>query len=508
MRSHIHELWEDLELSPQYPEPDLDRVMDRVMDQIEAEEPEHPASQTRRRRPMHKKKLLLSLAAALVVLTGSAVAVANHYGVLDLFFTGDTSQLEPYVQTDLGSAENEDYRFTVNSAYYDGMTVYATVTVEGLNEQAVEDLKSSRADADAHREMWGDELADNMIERRGSGPDTIRTNAWDVVEAARPGERLGGSGGSSEIQAPSDTSRSWRVRVMFECWLGPLDTPLKLWANWMGEEYAVEVPLDTVAGSVHLEPNQEFLFNPLNGQRAILTEATLTPTLLYYEIQSVGERKTDTGWDAMDGRFILKMKDGSLITSSQLGHTGGGSYDWNNNHFIFRVDFTAVKFTDVNEVESVIFGDTEFPLDGSEPTLAKEDERFYPFYVSYYDEDGPWYTDVEALCRGLGAEYIWDEDTQTATATYRDVTIQMTVGSNRVLVNGEPLELTGDVQDEEHRLIEDAPQPIQLKNGVLIAPNYLFSHDGIAGGVWDIDISMLHLDGLVTPDPNRVVVLP
>ena len=259
---------------------------------------------------------------------------------------------------------------------------------------------------------------------------------------------------------------------------------------------------------MHLEPNQEFLFNPLNGQRAILTEATLTPTLLYYEIQSVGERKTDTGWDAMDGRFILKMKDGSLITSSQLGHTGGGSYDWNNNHFIFRVDFTAVKFTDVNEVESVIFGDTEFPLDGSEPTLAKEDERFYPFYVSYYDEDGPWYTDVEALCRGLGAEYIWDEDTQTATATYRDVTIQMTVGSNRVLVNGEPLELTGDVQDEEHRLIEDAPQPIQLKNGVLIAPNYLFSHDGIAGGVWDIDISMLHLDGLVTPDPNRVVVLP
>lgn len=104
MRSHIHELWEDLELSPQYPEPGLDRVMDRVMDQIEAEEPELPTSQTRRRRPMHKKKLLLSLAAALVVLTGSAVAVANHYGVLDVFFKGDTSGLESYVQTELGSA--------------------------------------------------------------------------------------------------------------------------------------------------------------------------------------------------------------------------------------------------------------------------------------------------------------------------------------------------------------------------------------------------------------------
>lgn len=479
-----------------------EELMEQVLAQAAAGTPE------KGRRPMHKKKLFLAMAAALVVLTGSAVAVANHYGVLDLFFTGDTSQLEPYVQTDLGSAENEDYRFTVNSAYYDGMTVYATVTVEGLNEQAVEDLKSSRADADAHREIWGDELADNMIERRGSGPDTIRTNAWDVVEAARPGERLGGSGGSGEIQAPSDISRSWSVRVMFECWLGPLDTPLKLWANWMGEEYAVEVPLDTVVGSAHLEPNQEFLFNSLNGQRAILTEATLTPTQLYYEIQSVGVRKTDTGWDATDGRFVLKMKDGTLITSSQLGHTSAGHCDWKSNHFAFQVGFTDVKFTDVNEVESIIFGDTEFPLDGSEPIPAEADERFYPFCVHYYNDDGPWYTDVEALCQGLGAEYVWDADTQTATATYRDVTIQMTVGSNRVLVNGEPLALTGDVQDEEHHLIEDAPQLIQLKNGVLIAPNYLFSHDGIAGGVWDIDISMLHLDGQITPDPNRVVVLP
>ena len=184
MRSHIHELWEDLELSPQYPEPDLDRVMDRVMDQIEAEEPEHPASQTRRRRPMHKKKLLLSLAAALVVLTGSAVAVGNHLGLLDVFFKGDTSGLEPYVQTELGSAENEDFRFTVDSAYYDGMNVYATVTIEGLNEEAVDDLMHSRSDGEFHREMWGDEMAEHLMESGGTGPDTIMSNQEEVTEAA------------------------------------------------------------------------------------------------------------------------------------------------------------------------------------------------------------------------------------------------------------------------------------------------------------------------------------
>ena len=211
MRSHIHELWEELDLEPLYPEPDLDRVMDQVMDRIAAEEPQAEGTAhviKERRRPMHKRKLLLSLAAALVVLTGSAVAVGSQLGLLNVFFQGDTSGLEPYVQTDLGSAENEDFRFTVNSAYYDGMTVYATVTVEGLNEQAVEDLKSNRADAEAHREMWGDALADNMLETGKFGPDTIRANQDEVTEAAGFWYS-GGNGGIHELEVPSDTSRSW-----------------------------------------------------------------------------------------------------------------------------------------------------------------------------------------------------------------------------------------------------------------------------------------------------------
>ena len=297
---------------------------------------------------------------------------------------------------------------------------------------------------------------------------------------------------------------------MFECWLGPLDTPLKLWANWMGEEYAVEVPLDTVVGSAHLEPNQEFLFNPLNGQRAILTEATLTPTQLYYEIQTMGEMKTDTGWDVMDGRFVLKMKDGSLITSSQLNGLGsGGKYGWGDGEFAYGVEFNKVRFSDVSEVEAIIFGDTEFPLDGSEPTLADESERFYPFYVPRYDENGPWCTDVEALCRGLGAEYIWDEDTQTATATYRDVTIQMTVGSSQVLVNGKPVELTGSIWDEELQdWIDDVPLPIAREDGMLLAPTYLFYNWSAIGDTWDVSISYLHVDGQVNLDPDRLVVLP
>ena len=156
---------------------------------------------------------------------------------------------------------------------------------------------------------------------------------------------------------------------------------------------------------------------------------------------------------------------------------------------------------------SIIFGDTEFPLDGSEPTLAEEDERLYPFFVPRYGEEGPFYTNMEALCQGLGAEYIWDADTQTATATYRDVTVEMTVGSSQVLVNGEPMELTDEMWDEERQELVEVPMPVRMENGKLVAPTYLFSVSRTTGGVWDIGISYIHIGDTMEQDPDRLVVL-
>lgn len=474
MRSHIHELWEDLELTPLYPEPDLDRVMDRVISQIQEEEPELPSGQTKRRRPMHKKKLLLSLAAALVVLTGSAVAVANHYGVLDLFFTGDTSALEPYVQTDLGSSENEDFRFTVNSAYYDGMSVYAVVTVEGLNEQAVEDLKENRADADAHREAWGDAMAEHMLETGGSGPDTIRSNQNDVTQAAGFWYS-GGSSGIHELESPSDTSRSWQVDFTFQRWLGPLDTPLKVWAGLMGEEYAVEIPLDHTTGAVHLETDRAFVLNPLTGQQGALKEVALSPTMLYYRVELRNDPGDAPGWEA-DDWFALRMADGSVKTANELDASSSMGYDIETGERNYRVELQSLEFSQASQAAALILGDTEFPLDGSEPFPAQLEEK--PFFCRMY-ADTPWRAPFEALCRGLGADYAWDEETQTAVGTYRDVTIQVTAGASQILVDDAPVDLYETREDETGTQQSDSITAA-VRDGDLVVPNYALQ-------AWDLE---------------------
>ena len=300
------------------------------------------------------------------------------------------------------------------------------------------------------------------------------------------GHTYSGTGcGGGELPAPSDTSRSWRVNVSFEHWMGPLDTPLKIWAGFMGEAYAVEIPLDTTVGSAHLESNQEFLLNNLTGARAVLREVALTPTQLYYEYQSIGEDVPDTAdmsaSDASKYWFILKMKDGSLLTASQIGFNGGsgGTSDSNTGIHFFHFKFKSVKFSEVSEVESIILGDMEFPLDGSKPFPAEIDAHLYPFQTELLrypvqDEERNYIADVEALCQGLGADYQWDEQTKTATAAYRGVTVSLTVGSATALVNGEPVEITTTVNGESGEDVV-VPMAVVERDGKVAALVSVFS---------------------------------
>ena len=66
----------------------------------------------------------------------------------------------------------------------------------------------------------------------------------------------------------------------------------------------------------------------------------------------------------------------------------------------------------------------------------------------------------------LGADYQWDEATQTATATYRGVTLTMTVGQSSYQRNGETVELIlGNYYDETRRIIRNSPSISLLRTG-------------------------------------------
>ena len=65
---------------------------------------------------------------------------------------------------------------------------------------------------------------------------------------------------------------------------------------------------------------------------------------------------------------------------------------------------------------------------------------------------------MRAIFEALGAEVEWENETQTATATKEGITVSVTIDSNRMLKNGEEIEL-----DVPARLVGDSRTLVPLR---------------------------------------------
>ena len=447
--------------------------------------------QLERPRPVWRRRgtAVLAAAAVIAVMTGTAFSVVYRTGVLEAFFQENSSALEPYLQTSMDSVENEDYRLTVDSALYDGKTVFLVVTVTGLNEQAAADLKNNRVIAESHRESWGQETADGLLESGKAGPDTFEAEGPSALR-----QQSGWSMGGGELPAPSEASRAWRIDIDFKTFAGPQEEPLRLWLDFMGEEHAVAIPLDTVMEPIRITPDQEVTIDGISGKRGVLKEFILSATSYEWKVVETEKGEETDNTTQLDGLFFLRMKDGTIWTKAQLGGNG--------QKFKIPVDLT--------QVESIIYGDMEFPVDGSPAVPAELDEHLYPFAAEllYYPVAGGarnYIANMEALCRSLGAEYQWDGARGTATATYRGVTILLTAGSSTALVNGEAVEMETWFWNEDGEK-QTVPLPVVEYNGTLAAIVTVFSD------AWNLDVDASRAQrpeaGESWPEHGNFLIIP
>lgn len=474
---------------------DYNEAMDQLHLPPQAEQRILKALEAQTQQPKKRNwRVGAALAAAAVLMTGSAFAVAYRWGVLEVFFHGDTSQVEPYVQTAVGSVENQDYRLTVDSAVCDSQTLYAIITVEGLNDQAVEDLKSNKIIAESHREVWGQEMVDSLMDNGSAGPDTFWATFVDS------GVSTSGIQYQS-LPAPSDTSCSWRVKISLIDADRQLGTgPILFWLGFMGKEYAVEIPTNTAMETVQLSIDRDIQPEYPGGPTVFVQSLELSPVSLSY----VG-----TYWDAQRDAdnpplVFFRMKDGQITTQMQLGYHWNGAGKINESDRLYQVRYQTDTPVDLDQVASIILGDMEFPLDGSDPFPADVPENLYPFTCTEIipGENHFFRFPVEELCQKLGADYRWDASTQTATATYRGVTLTMTVGESCFQVNGETIELSYKVRVDPTSKDSDYnvyPQYISLENGILTAPVNVLDH-------WSLDYPPLKdADGNLA---SMILVIP
>lgn len=433
MTRDMKKLLRELDLPEGWPAVDAKAVKRRVNAALNADPSERKAYMRQ------KIKLAAVLVAAVVALTGTALAVTGNIDALQAFFKGDTSSAQRLVDGKPRTVSDKDFSFTVESSASDEQNAYLVVRVDALNTAAAEKLVG-----DGFENM--DTFSFYPVDDPGTTPpediDVDKTNGVHIAGVAPM--TISSWGVRESKDAKTDTSRTWMVDVALR--EETVASTLRARLGYMEADQFVEVPL-TPAEAVTVKIGAYGQGSPTywsrNGGPLTINQVILSPFTCRVDV-TVGHT-LDT-----EPRIFFRMADGTLRTQSQMmSATNGGGDSYSYRFF---------EVLDLNKVTSLVVFDREYPLDGSPSRPVTYDPALDTFEVplmSPLSEEGGYTLPVRALSEGLGGVCTWDNATQTATLTYRDVSIALTLGSKTALVNGGTVQLDETPGAEDGKLTAD-----------------------------------------------------
>lgn len=398
MKRRMGKLWTALELPGEAFEADRRGVLERVNTALDT------APADRRGQPRRKLSRAVLVAAAALLLMGSALAAASRWDVLGLFFAGDTSPVQGSLQMLDLSVGNDQFTVTAEGYLSDYQMSFLLLTVTGHTEQARARLRQE---------------------------DFTEYGAYRV-EIPEAGGTVGTPdhyGYTCTAMKELDTDQSRSYRLMLD-----LDSRAKrAWLSFafLPEEMVLELPLDRRVEGRRLVTAFDAVDRSGNAYR--LQDILISPLTVQLRVQNMERPGT------VEFRYFFQMADGSVRALNDMtinAYTVSGGYGAT----------TTMVFRQVQEegaIRAIIVDGTAFPLDGGALYAVAVDPKLEAFTmdlssgVAVTDElYGPFYLPAEELCARLGGDYGWDEATGRATLRYRDVTLEMTAGSAVLLVDG------------------------------------------------------------------------
>ena len=395
MKNRLQHLWNEVVPGGgACPQPDVKQVQRRVDAALDGK--------TRAAYPRRVVKMVLACAAAVLLLTGTALAggelIPPEYNVLSAMFSrGENPETAIAMMTITPMAvEDDNYTMTVTSSLADGNKLYFTLLIEAKTDEAKERLKTTEFS--------------ELMSYRISGCNSMGTSGEESPE---------------DGVLHLDVSATWRPAKSASVRLNAMDEGI--WLTF---------PVKPVR-SITLKVNAE-------GQgRGDSHHAAGGPvTLKTVEVSPLSFKLDFTTPYAEQGVPVVAFlwKDGSIQTAGQMdaiypsGHGGPDSLFGSSDTFRGQYSYEFRSVQDLSLLEAVIFEGMAYPLDGGEPYEVDVSDIPQPFTIpagELLDGLNP-SVPLFALCEGLGADLAWDEETGIATATFRGVPVTFTVGSKAV----------------------------------------------------------------------------
>lgn len=457
MKTPLQDLWDDvMPQGGECPAPRPHAVAQRVNAALDAVPSE------RKRHMKQKLKVAAILAAAVLVLTSSAFAMARNWTVLDAFFGGSSELGQSLMNDHAYSIEDDNYALSVTSSLADGSTAYLMVTVDAKTPRAAETLMS---DSFSNMRTWHFDFP------QPEGASHMPSSSMGITE---------------EQSLRTDTSRTWSMAIQVSTGT-PESVSIRL--DHMDEDKWLEVPL-TPTRSVTVEIGAEG-----TGAGTLDHSAGGPVTVETVTLSSIGLKMdytfpTATG-EAQPVLLFLK-KDGTLCSWSQMIDSSTLSGSRKSGETVTSVSrkyaFRTVQ--DLSELKAVVFEGIAYPLSGGKSYAVDTSAVPAPFQLPLMDRLSPgsaYAVPVRALCDALGASCYWDDAARSATVTFRDTTIVLTPGSPTAQVNGRTVELS---------------DPPAMQNGTLAAGYEVFAD------AWQLDLCVAQEDWYKELYNNIWVVIP
>lgn len=373
-------------------ERNADSVIDSVNKKLNQRPPEMALFKAQR---MVRRIAVICAVILALALTVLAVSSGVNVDLLKLYFLGDSSYMERYVDRPELSLTDGRYRFTVDQALVTQTQAMAVFTVEALTEETEEELKN---------------LSMSL--------------AFDFKFADLSDYAQSGSSGMAELDyLRTDTSRTWTVTADID--------------------------------NSDLKP-MKMIFYPLRGKRTVIVEAKGDIESFEFDLmgQPIGDGHivlTPTGitldrWmpnytDSYleNSETFFRMKDGEIKSFNQLFVNRNRTSQTLNSEIPVLYQLRAIprEILDLSRIESVIVAGLEYKLrDPGTPTEAEIPERLRPFPVKI---DGD-YLEIEDIFKQLDADM--ERKGNKLTVRYDGIEAVITAGATEVEINGVPVTLS------------------------------------------------------------------
>ena len=424
MKSSYRRLWDAVlpgkRACPELRSADISRRVTAALDAVPSE---------RKRYMRHKLRVAAVFAAAAVALTGTALAVADSWNVLNAYFEGDTTPGAELVDDQPRVLQDDSYTLTVESSVSDGSAALLLIRLDARTEEAAAFMRSDDFNG---IDLWS--IYPLVPAQDGEGSAALEHPSVLSV-------------GYSEVEElRTETSTTWQFDVDLS---GMEADAVHIRMGYMDKGLSLDLPL-APARPVTLDIGASGAglawYDVLEDSRVTLNAVSISPLSFHM----------DVAWETDGGRteaplppVLFRMADGSLRTMGQTLQQiiQGSSVTWTNDGQTeyrggWDLRFRCVQ--DLSQISGVVVWGREYPLDGGASRAVEVDPNLLPFEVPAVDPQLSGIgcaLPVRALSEGLGASCQWDGGTHTASVTYRGVTVSLTWGSKTALVDGRPVEL-------------------------------------------------------------------